>query len=179
MRHLTSTWPSRRNSNLFDELERMMSEFNQNSSASNISSFGGSFEPACDICEDENHYLLTIDVPGIKKEDIKIEMAQNVLTISGERHSSNRSNDDKQTQKFERSHGSFTRTFSLPSSVDADKIEAHCDNGVLNIYLPKSELAHSRKIEIQSKSGGFFDKLTSRHKSEDTTKSSSTPSSPH
>jgi HSP20 family protein len=110
----------------------------------------GNFAPAAEIAEHKNHYSLSLDLPGLKKEDIHIELANNVLTVSGERKHEERT-DDKKVQRVERSYGSFQRSFTLPTSIHADKIEAHYDNGVLNLALPKSQIAQTRKIEIHSK----------------------------
>lgn len=103
--------------------------------------------PAYEVQENEQHYLIETDLPGVKKEDIKIDLHENILTITGER---------KRDAKAE----SFKRSFTLPESVDVEKIEASHENGVLSIYLPKGAAAKPRTIEIQTKSGGFFDKLS-------------------
>ena len=169
MRYLTSAWPTRRanSTDLFDEMERMLEDFNR---ASTRQSLDRSFNPAVDVIESEDHYLMTVDLPGIKKEDIKIEMNENVLTVSGERKRSTKSEDENKTQRYERSYGSFTRSFSLPTTVAPEKIEAHYEDGVLNLYLPKTPVAKARTIEIQAKNGGFFDKfLPNKKQSEDKT----------
>lgn len=180
MRYLASNWPSRRSTSadLFDEMERMLEDFNLSSSRQ---SFERSFNPAVDVTEDETHFLMCIDLPGIKKEDVHIEMQQNVLTISGERKSTSRFNEGKQGQRVERSYGSFTRSFSLPTTVSADKIEAHYEDGVLNLYLPKTPIEKSKKIEIKSeKSGGFFDKFLGNTRDSKTTSREEKPSTdPH
>ncbi|NUN05158.1 MAG: Hsp20/alpha crystallin family protein [Bdellovibrio sp.] len=103
--------------------------------------------PAYDVQENEQHYLIETDLPGVKKEDIKIDLHESVLTITGER---------KRDGKAE----SFKRSFSVPDNVDLEKIEAQHENGVLSVYLPKGAAAKPRTIEIQNKSGGFFEKLT-------------------
>jgi HSP20 family protein len=104
------------------------------------------FQPSCDLQENEGHYMVSFDMPGVKKENIKIEVQANQLHVSGERQ--------RESKK-----DVFERTFVLPESVDAEKIEAHYEDGVLNIALPKAEKAKARKIEIQSGHGGFFSKL--------------------
>jgi HSP20 family protein len=104
------------------------------------------FQPSYDIKETKDHYLVTFDMPGVKKEDISIEVKDNQLSIRGER-------------RHERSFGKFERTFALPSNVDTEKVEANYEDGVLNVALPKAQAAKGRTIEIQSGKSGFFSKL--------------------
>lgn len=103
--------------------------------------------PAVDISENENALVLSADIPGVKMEDIDIKLEQGTLTLSGSREFK------KQEEKggyhrLERSYGSFHRAFSLPDTVDTDKVEASFDNGVLTITLPKKELAKPRTIKV-------------------------------
>ncbi|WP_409479505.1 Hsp20/alpha crystallin family protein [Pseudobdellovibrio sp. HCB154] len=116
------------------------------------------FAPASELTEEENHYMLSMDLPGMKKEDIKIEVADGTLVISGERKHEKRT-DANQVHRFEKSYGTFKRSFVLPNTISADKVEARYEDGVLELYLPKTEVASARKIEIQSGKGGIFDKL--------------------
>ncbi|XGC80607.1 Hsp20/alpha crystallin family protein [Bdellovibrio bacteriovorus] len=163
MRHLTP-WSERRLStgDFFSEMERMFEDFTRNSDFP-VSS---GFNPVTDVEEEEGHYLMTIDLPGMKKEDIKIDVKNNVLTISGERKRETNVSEGKKGQRFERSYGSFTRSFTLPSTVNADDIEARYEDGVLSLFLPKTPETQARKIEIESKAGGFFDKLLHSKKDE-------------
>lgn len=108
------------------------------------------FVPAAEIAETEGQYLLNMDLPGMAKEDIKIEVAENRLTISGERKRGPRP-DDYKIQRYEKTYGSFKRSFTLPDSVQADKIEALYENGVLELHLPKSPAPQVRTIEVQTK----------------------------
>lgn len=117
------------------------------------------FLPTCDINETKEHYLVSFDMPGVKKEDIKIEVKENTLYISGERQKEIKEANGEATLRHERAYGKFERTFELPSTINAEKIEAHYDNGVLNIALPKAEAAKGRTVQIQSGDGGFFNKL--------------------
>lgn len=116
------------------------------------------FSPASELMEEENYYMLSMDLPGMKKEDIKIEVADGTLVISGERKNEKR-NDTNQVHRYEKSYGSFKRSFVLPNTISADKVEARYEDGVLELYLPKTEVAQARKIEIQSGKGGIFDKF--------------------
>jgi HSP20 family protein len=103
--------------------------------------------PRVDIFEEGNEVVLKADMPGIQKKDIDITIADNMLTISGER-----THEDKLQKgcyvRYERTHGSFFRSFELPSDVDAEQIKAHLDNGVLELRLPKTEELRSRNKKI-------------------------------
>lgn len=111
------------------------------------------FKPATDVAETDGAYMLSIDLPGLKVENIKIEVTDGVLHVSGERKSEKKF-DDNQTHRIERSYGSFKRSFSLPKNIEADNIEAHYEDGVLELKLPKGQLAQSKRIEIQSGKNG-------------------------
>jgi HSP20 family protein len=164
MRMLTPYWTNRSlASDLFDEMDRFFDDWAFRSPATRVYD-ERTFDPACEVSEAEDHFLMSVDLPGMKKEDIKIELTGDVLSISGERkresHDSNR-----KVQRYERSYGFFKRSFTLPSSVEADKVEARYEDGVLELYLPKSQAAKSRQIEIQSGKGGIFGKLLGSKKS--------------
>lgn len=103
--------------------------------------------------------MVSFDMPGVKKEDIKIEVHGNQLVISGERQREVKEKDGEATLRHERLHGKFERTFTLPSSINADKIEAHYEDGVLSVVLPKAEAAKGRAIQIQTGQSSFFNKL--------------------
>ncbi len=113
-----------------------------------IRSSAGQFSPTMNVQETEDQYLLSLEVPGVKKEDLRIELNGNVLTVSGERHQRARSEQE--------SVMSFQRSLTLPDSVDVEKIEANCENGVLQIALPKLASAKPRRIEIGTKRGGLL-----------------------
>ena len=104
--------------------------------------------PLVDIQEAGDHFLLEVDVPGVKAEDIKVTMENGVLNIEGERRHEERT-EEQGYSRIERSFGSFHRRFSLPESADADAIEAKVDNGVLNIRIGKAQKAQPRRIEVK------------------------------
>lgn len=160
MRTLTPFFTSRSltPSDLFREMDRMF-DFTPHQ-GSNIYD-EREFSPASELMEEENHYMLSIDIPGMKKEDIKIEVADGTLIISGERKNERRT-DTNQIHRFEKSYGSFKRSFVIPNTISAEKVEARYENGVLELYLPKTDVAQARKIEIQSGKGGFFDRITNK-----------------
>jgi HSP20 family protein len=158
MRMLAPYWTTRSlASDLFDEMETWMNDTGRVTTPRAYDE--RSFDPACDISEADEHYLMSLDLPGIKKDEINIEVNNNILTVSGERKRESAS-DKQKVQRFEKSYGFFKRSFTLPTSVDADKVEARYEDGVLELYLPKTQAAKPRHIEIQSgKGAGFFDKI--------------------
>lgn len=105
--------------------------------------------PAMDMFEKEDSYIISMELPGAAIEDIDISMMGDTLTIRGERKAPE---DTKfmEWQCCERCYGRFTRTVAIPKAVDADKIEASFENGVLEITLPKSEEYKSGRIEIKA-----------------------------
>lgn len=118
-----------------------------------------SWTPACDIDEESNHYLLTLDMPGVQKDQIKLEVVDNQLTISGERNTERKTNSEG-VSYTERRHGTFQRTFGLPPGVDLGKVEAHYQDGTLRVYVPKAETAKPRQIKINSGAeAGFLGRL--------------------
>jgi len=112
------------------------------------------FHPACEVEETESYYLMSVDLPGVAKKDINIEVKDNQLFISGERKS-----EAKKRGLSERYYGKFHRVLILPTHVDAEKIEAQYEDGVLTVALPKAESARSRQIKISEGKGSFFGKF--------------------
>jgi HSP20 family protein len=106
--------------------------------------------PHTDIEEDKEKFALKMDVPGLKKDDIRITIEENMLTISGDRKI-DREEKKSNYHRIERVSGTFSRSFSLPRNVKSDHIEANYDNGVLEIYLPKVEEAKPKEVEIKVK----------------------------
>ncbi|MFS4458262.1 Hsp20/alpha crystallin family protein [Bdellovibrio sp. HCB2-146] len=156
MRILTPYWTHEPvTTNFFDEVDRVFADLAKTSPAARVSR---NFNLAGEIAESAEHYLMSFDLPGMKKEDIKIEMKENILTISGERKQEARPEGTKNVQSFERVYGAFKKSFSLPTTVDEDKIEAQYENGVLSLYLPKTPVAQAKTIEINSEKGNFFGK---------------------
>lgn len=156
MRILTPYWTHAPvTSNFFDEVDRVFADIAKGTSVARTTR---SFNLVGEIAEDKEHYLMSFDLPGLKKEDIKIEMKENILTLSGERKPEERAEGLKNVHVFERAYGAFKKSFSLPTTVNAEKIEAQYENGVLKLYLPKTPVAQSKTIEINSEKGNFFGK---------------------
>lgn len=104
--------------------------------------------PAVDIAEQENEYIVTMDLPGVAKEDVTISLESNILTIRGERKQEKEVK-NKSLHRVERTYGSFQRSFTLPTTVKSDKIDALFKDGVLQVTLPKSEEAKPKQIEVK------------------------------
>lgn len=120
------------------------------------------FNPACDVEESDSYYLVSFDLPGISKDDVKIELVDNQLTVSGERKAETK---DRNSQHVvERFYGTFQRSFMLPVAVDAHKVEASYQDGVLRIAVPKAEAAKPKQIKISDGKGGIFGKLLRKDK---------------
>ena len=109
---------------------------------------GTTFSPAVDIKETPKEYLVTAEIPGIDKKDIHIEISDNLLSLKGERKFEKEQKEESY-HRVERSYGSFTRSFSLPTQVKADAIEANFMDGLLTVRIPKAEEKVPKKIEIQ------------------------------
>jgi len=107
-----------------------------------------SWVPAVNVEEEADELILTAELPGTIEEDVHLEIEDNILTIRGEKRESREGDDKRSFHVWERSYGSFQRTFTLPESVTTDEIKAEFDNGILTVRMPKAPKAKSRTIEI-------------------------------
>lgn len=106
------------------------------------------WEPLTDITEDEKEFLVKLEIPEMKKEDVKVTVENGTLRISGER----KAEKEEKTKKYhrvERSHGTFLRAFTLPEGADGTKINADYKDGMLFVHLPKTEQAKTKAIEVK------------------------------
>jgi len=106
-----------------------------------------SFLPSFDVKETADSYVFTADMPGIRKEDLDIQLAGNRLTISGKRESES-SQEEGRVYSQERSYGTFSRSFTLPEEVESAKVVAELRDGVLHLMVPKSPEVRPRKISV-------------------------------
>jgi len=104
--------------------------------------------PNVDIYEKDDKYVIKAEVPGLKKEDIKIDLKDNVLTISGEKKYEDINEQDNYI-RVERSYGKFTRRFNVPDNVNPDSVIADYKNGVLNLTLPKKKESLPKQIDVK------------------------------
>ena len=109
------------------------------------------WSPIVDISETKDDIVIKAEVPGLKKEDIKISLQDNILSLKGEKKQEKEEKEEKDTNyyRMERCYGSFTRSFNLPTTVQADKIKASYKDGILNITLPKAEEVKPKSIPIE------------------------------
>jgi HSP20 family protein len=107
----------------------------------------GNFAPPVDIYEDDHQVTIQAELPGVEEKDLNITVENNVLTITGERKLENEENKEN-FHRIERSYGRFTRSFTLPSTLDTENINADFNNGVLKIVLNKSEAAKPKQIKV-------------------------------
>ncbi len=115
-------------------------------------SFTGSraLAPAFDVAETEDDLLITAELPGMDAKDVDVNLTGNVLTVTGEKKLE-KEEKNKRHHRVERSFGSFTRSFTLPCEVEADKVEATYKNGLLNLKLPKCEHEKKKAVKIEVK----------------------------
>ena len=109
---------------------------------------GATWSPRVDLAETDDAYYIHADVPGLRKEDIEINMQDGTLSISGEREVKE-NEENRRFVRVERTYGRFYRAFSLPQTIDHDGIEASFEDGVLTIVVPKAEETKPRRIDIR------------------------------
>lgn len=103
--------------------------------------------PSMDLVETDDHFVLRADLPGMSEDDVNIEVEDSTLTLSGEREAEHEKSGEGY-HRVERAFGSFSRTLTLPKGIDADRIEASFDRGVLEVRIPKPEERKPRRIAI-------------------------------
>jgi HSP20 family protein len=106
--------------------------------------------PAVDVVENEDHYLLKADLPGLSEDDVSIEVEDRVLRLSGQRKAEHETKQEGY-YRLERATGTFSRSLRLPAGLDATAIEATFDNGVLEVRIPKPEEAKPHRVSIAAK----------------------------
>ena len=107
----------------------------------------GNWTPTVDVVENNDNFLVKADIPGVKKNDLKVDVKDGTLTIKGEKKQEEKVEKDNYI-RVERSYGNFVRNFTLPANVDASKINAKFTDGVLEITIPKKEEAKPKEIKI-------------------------------
>jgi HSP20 family protein len=105
--------------------------------------------PLIDVHEDDERYLVSVEIPGCGKDDVQLEVHDGVLSVRGEKRSEREEKKDK-VHWLERSYGSFTRSFGLPADADVDRASASFKDGVLSISVPKREEPKARQVAIES-----------------------------
>lgn len=143
---LTRWEPFREFTTLQDRMNRLLRDtFGPEGREEALTTTG--FAPLVDVYEDEHNITLKIEVPGIDEKDIDVRIENNTLTVHGERKFEKEEKEENY-RRIERQYGSFTRTFTLPTTVDADKVSAHYDKGVLKVALAKKAEAKPKQIKV-------------------------------
>lgn len=137
--------PFRELSTLQDRMNRLFND--QFSGVTRDESLTGAFVPPVDVYEDENAIQVRMEVPGIEEKDIDIRLENQVLTVRGERNFSKEEKEEN-FHRIERRFGSFTRSLTLPASVNSEEVTADYDKGVLNIRLAKRAEAKPKQIKV-------------------------------
>lgn len=135
---------------LFEEFDRAF--FN---TPSVFKSMDHDFVQAVELNDEEKHYLVSLDIPGVKRDEVQVEVNENVLCISGERK-----NEFEKDGYSEKSYGKFSRSFKLPKNANLSELEASHEDGVLHVVIPKTDKSESpKKIEVKEGKGSFLKKL--------------------
>jgi HSP20 family protein len=142
---LTRWDPFREFTTLQDRMNRLFQHSYGEGQEESLTS--GAFAPAVDVYEDEHNLTLKIEVPGIDEKDLDIRVENNTLTVHGERKFEKEEKEENY-RRIERQYGSFTRSFTLPNTVDPDSIQANYDKGVLKIRLGKKAEAKPKQIRV-------------------------------
>ena len=135
------------------EIENMLDRYSQatgRSIANSDTDLGfAEWSPTVDIEEDDNNYLIRADVPGVDKKDIEVRLDNGVLSITGEKKVEKETGKGSKQHRTERYCGSFSRRFTLPTTIKSDKVDASYKDGVLSLKIPKAEEAKPKAIEIK------------------------------
>jgi HSP20 family protein len=142
---LTRWEPFREFTTLQDRMNRLFRDSFGNGSDEALTTT--TFAPAVDVYEDEHNVTLKFEVPGIEEKDIDVRIENNTLTVHGERKFEKEEKEEN-FRRVERQYGSFTRSFTLPNTVDTETVSANYDKGVLNIKLAKKAEAKPKQIKV-------------------------------
>jgi len=132
-----------------DEVNRMFDRFFSRGSIDDDGTAMHALVPDVDITEKDDSYILKAELPGVAKDDVKITLRENMLTIRGEKKKE-KEEKSRNSYRSERVYGTFERTFTLPSMVRDEKIQANFNNGVLTIEIPKTEEVKPKEIPVKS-----------------------------
>jgi HSP20 family protein len=139
----------------FRELEEVSSRLNRffgqpavRRGTEDESAFFADWAPAVDVQETETEYLVKADLPEVKKEDVKVDIKEGILSVEGERRQE-KEEKGKKFHRIERSYGKFVRRLAVPTDVDEQKVGAEFKDGVLQVHLPKTAAAKPRAIDIK------------------------------
>lgn len=146
MTYITRFQPFTEFATLQNQVNRLFQDFSRGSDELSTT---GTFVPATDVYEDEHNITLKLEVPGVSEKDLDIRLENNTLTVRGERKFEKEEKEEN-FRRVERQYGTFVRSFTLPSTVDSDNINASYDKGVLSITMPKRAEAKPKQIQVNS-----------------------------
>jgi len=141
---MNARYPWRGQSAIQNRMNSLFDEFFHDDEEPNVSRWA----PRVDVVELEDKFEFSAELPGLTKDDVKVEMNNNVLSISGEKKYEHEKK-ERNLHLIERGYGNFRRSFQLPSHADPIKIDAEFSNGVLKVVLPKVEEAKPKQIDIK------------------------------
>ena len=145
--------PFRELVNMRDRMDRLFQDYPGRSWPEEEALAKDIWNPPVDVFETKDSLVLKADLPQVNKEDVDISVDGNLLTIRGERKREKEIN-EKDYYRMERSYGTFSRSFTLPGTVNAEKIEASFEGGVLSVTLPKKEESKPKKIKVKVEGNG-------------------------
>jgi HSP20 family protein len=133
------------------EIDRLFDDFSRGWPTMGWPTAGRTAElmPSMDVAETDKDFEITAELPGLEEKDVQVNVADNVLTIKGEKKSE-KEQKDKNYRMFERNYGSFSRTLELPAGINPDNIKASLVNGVLKVTVPKPVPAQVKKVEVKA-----------------------------
>jgi len=140
--------PYRELGTLRDRMDRLFDQFSGRNWGTDEGLTAGMWNPPVDVYESNDNIILKVDLPEVNQDDVDISVQGNTLTIRGERKRENEVQ-EKDYYRMERSYGTFMRSFSLPNTVDAEKIDANFSQGVLKVTLPKREESKPKQIKVK------------------------------
>lgn len=140
--------------NPFQEFENLLDRYNKSDGGALRKQANGDLSfadwaPSVDIEEEEDRYLIRADLPGVDKKDIDVKLENGMLSIRGDKHTEIETGKGSKRHRTERFHGSFARSFSLPDTVEPEKVNATYKDGVLTLAIPKAEKARPKSIDIK------------------------------
>ena len=145
-------------SSMFSDLDTMFDDFFREGWMRSPTTAPKVFAPNVDIAENEDFYMISADLPGMKKDEIEVAVKDGVLTLSGERHRESEST-DAGYHRVEKTYGQFKRSFQLPTKIDEEKIQARHEDGVLEVLIPKTEMSQTKSVKVESGKSGLFSRL--------------------
>src|SRR5947209_6515669 len=149
MTYITRWEPFRELNSLQSQMNRLFQDFGRGSQDELMTT---GFIPAVDVYEDEQNLTLSLEVPGLDEKDIDIRLENNQLTVRGERRFEKEQKEEN-FHRIERRYGSFSRSFTLPNTIDTENVNASYENGVLKLELAKREEAKPKQIKVNIGSG--------------------------